>query len=421
MAPEGQAGWTSAERRVIWLLWATYGAFYFCRNNISAAVPGIQADLELSKTQIGTILGALKLAYGIGQLLNGQLAERVSPRLLLAIGLFMSAGLNAVFGLGTGLYFLMFVWAANGYFQALGWTPCMRIAANWFAPATRGRAVGLIATGYLIAGGLVAIVAGWAADTFGWRGAHAIPAAILAAIGAFTLLFLRNAPTTTSTPTSTSTTTPAGSFTSNLAHTLANPRLWLLAIALGLVDACRYGFVDWGITHLMEVQGGGVGKNALKFAILPLGGVAGALGAGWMSDRVFRGRRIPVLVGMLLLLGVLTVAYHTAVTSSMTLSLVLLALIGAGIYGPQVLLVGPAAMDLARAGKSAAAVGFVNFFGYLGAFGGDRVTGQLADAYGWHAPVYFWASCAVGAALVVAPLWRHQSPQDTTINDRPGT
>ncbi len=418
MAPERQEAWSRDQRRMIWLLWATYGAFYFCRNNISAAVPGMQGELELSKTEVGTILGALKLAYGVGQLLNGQLAERISPRLLLAIGIFMSAGLNAVFGLGTGLYFLMFVWAANGYMQALGWTPCMRIAANWFPPATRGRAVGLIATGYLIAGGLVAVVAGWAADTYGWRGAHFIPAGILAAIGAFTLIFLRNAPPTRPSP-SPSTTTSTGR--STLVETLANPRLWLLAIALALVDACRYGFVDWGITHLMEVQGGGVGKNALKFAVLPLGGVAGALGAGWVSDRVFGGRRIPVLVGMLLLLGGLTVAYHSAVTSSLTLSLVLLALIGAGIYGPQVLLVGPAAMDLARAGKSAAAVGFVNFFGYLGAFGGDRVTGQLADAHGWQAPVYFWAACAIGAALVVAPLWRHKSGREATISDRPGT
>jgi OPA family glycerol-3-phosphate transporter-like MFS transporter len=413
MAPEGQGGFSSAERRVIWLLWATYGAFYFCRNNISASVPGIQADLDLTKTQIGTILGGLKLAYGVGQLLNGQLAERISPRLLLAIGIFLSAALNAIFGLGTGLYFLLFVWAANGYFQALGWTPSMRIAANWFPSASRGRAVGLIATGYLIAGGLVAIVAGWAADRYGWRGAHFIPAAILAVVGTFTLLGLRNAPPETTSPGPSPSPSPSPSTTtSTFLATLSNPRLWLLAIALALVDACRYGFVDWGITHLMEVQGGGVGKNALKFAVLPFGGVVGALGAGWLSDRLFRGRRIPVLVGMLLLLGVLAIAYDAAVTSSMALSLVLLALIGAGIYGPQVLLVGPAAMDVARAGKSAAAVGFVNFFGYLGAFTGDRITGQLADAYGWQAPVYFWACCAFGAALVVAPLWRYSAVTD---------
>ena len=28
------------ERAAVWTLWLTYGAFYFCRTNISAAVPG---------------------------------------------------------------------------------------------------------------------------------------------------------------------------------------------------------------------------------------------------------------------------------------------------------------------------------------------------------------------------------------------
>ena len=62
----------------------------------------MQADLHLTKTEIGGILGALKLAYGVGQLVNGQLAERVAPRRLLAIGMLASAALNVVFGSGPG-------------------------------------------------------------------------------------------------------------------------------------------------------------------------------------------------------------------------------------------------------------------------------------------------------------------------------
>ena len=34
------------ESGIIWILWATYGAFYFCRTNISAAVPGLKAAVE---------------------------------------------------------------------------------------------------------------------------------------------------------------------------------------------------------------------------------------------------------------------------------------------------------------------------------------------------------------------------------------
>jgi MFS transporter, OPA family, glycerol-3-phosphate transporter len=118
----------AGEARVIGVVWLAYGAFYFCRTNISAAVPGMKAAVDsgglgLSPDQVGWILGALKLTYGVGQLLNGLLAEQFSARRLLALGMLGSAALNVLFGLSTGFYFLLFVWACNGYFQSLGWTP----------------------------------------------------------------------------------------------------------------------------------------------------------------------------------------------------------------------------------------------------------------------------------------------------------
>ena len=127
-----------SEAGIMWVLWITYGAFYFCRSNLSAALPGIESELGYSKTQLGAILGALKLAYGVGQFLNGQLAERYSPRLLLALGMFGSAALNVIFGWATGLYFMLFVWACNGYCQALGW----RLSAG--PPACAWRRTGFL-------------------------------------------------------------------------------------------------------------------------------------------------------------------------------------------------------------------------------------------------------------------------------------
>jgi sugar phosphate permease len=397
-----------AEVRVVWLLWATYGAFYFCRQNIAASVPGLGAELELDRGEIGTILGALKLAYGIGQFVNGQLAERIPARVLLAVGMFGSAALNLVFGFGTGFYFLLFVWAANGYCQALGWTPTMRVAARWFDPVRRGRAIGIIGTGYQLAGAATFVVAGWAASQFGWRGAHWVSAAILGAMGLVTLVFLREDPPGGAVALAGR--SPArGRWLETLWVTLANPRLWLIALALALVDATRYGFSDWGLSHIKAIQGGGVGINALKYAVLPLGGMVGAVFAGFASDRWFAGRRVPVLVGMLGALGGLALLYEMTVESHPPLAVALLAVIGFGIYGPQVLLVGAAAMDTARAGRAVAAVGFVNLFGYLGAFAGDKVTGELADARGWPAAVQFWAGCALAAALVLLPLWRFRA------------
>lgn len=409
MDAERQARFDRAQTQVMWVLWLTYGAFYFCRTNLAAAVPGLESELHLTKAEIGGILGALKLTYGVGQLVNGQLAERIGARRLLAVGMLVSAGLNVLFGLATGFYFLLFIWACNGYFQALGWPPTMRVAAAWFPPAIRGRAISVIGTGYQLTGALTFVIAGWSAEWFGWRGALYVPAILLAACAVVMLVTLReepehgDAPAETRRPTSTETRLR---WWQTLGLTLSNPRLWFLALALGLLNACRYGFLDWGVAHLMEVQSGGVGKSALKYSVLPLGGIVGTLAAGWATDRFFGGRRVPVIFATLIALGLLTLAYDALVQTNLVLSIVTLGLIGAMIFGPQVLLVGTAPVDLARHGTSAAAVGFVNFFGYLGAAAGDQVTGYLAHTYDWHAAIYFWSACAFGAALIAAPLWR---------------
>jgi sugar phosphate permease len=399
----------SQQRLVLWVIWLSYGSLYFCRQNISAAVPGMESELGYNKTQIGLILGALKVAYAIGQLVNGQLAERVSPRRLLAVGMLGSALLNVAFGFGTALYFLLFVWACNGYCQALGWTPCVRVAANWFPLERRGRAIGILGTSYQVTAALTFVVAGWSAEWLGWRGAMFVPAGLLAAAAVHMLLFLREAPSQASssyvdghrplTPTA------SRPWQETVAVTFMNPALWVLAGSLFFLDACRYGFQDWGLAHLKEVQQTGVGVAAMKYAVLPAGGIVGAFGAGWLTDRFFGGRRIPVLVGLLIGLGCLTLLYDDMVRRSAAGTIGLLVFIGFTIFGPQVLLVGTAPADLARQGTAAAASGLVNSLGYVGAFCGDQVTGYLVQHYQWRAAIFFWAGCAFAAAAVSALLW----------------
>jgi MFS transporter, OPA family, glycerol-3-phosphate transporter len=396
---------SSQERLVLWVLWLTYGSFYFCRQNVAVGVAGLREELGFTETQIGLILGASKLAYAVGQLVNGQLAERVSPRRLLALGMLGSACLNVFFGFAAGLYYLLFVWACNGYCQSLGWTPCVRVAANWFRPDRRGRAIGFLGTSYQALAAVTYVVAGSVAQRWGWRAAFYVPAALLTLSAIHMLVFLRETPAATTNCAPPAEAVAARSWVDNLLLTLSNPALWVLAGALFFLDACRYGFADWGIKHLVDVQQSRIDTTALKYAVLPCGGIVGAFATGWVTDRLFGGRRIPTLVALLVALGCLTLLYDTMARTSVVGTVVLLVLIGFAIFGPQVLLVGTAPSDLARRGTAAAASGFVNFMGYMGAFAGNQVTGYLKQNYQWPTAVLFWAGCAFAAAAVSTLLW----------------
>ena len=368
---------------------------------------------------MGIVLLSLKIAYGAGQFVNGQLAEQFRPKVLLAIGMFTSAALNVVFGFGTALYFFLFVWACNGYCQSLGWTPCMRVVGNWIPVVRRGKAIGIIGTGYQATAAATFVVSGLAASVLGWRGVFFIPPIMLAGSGVIMLLFLRESPGTGDQQASVDTESRMHrrTFSENVALTLSNPALWVLALSLGMLNACRYGFLDWGVSHLVAIEQerltaaeavdtAAVLKSAVKYAVLPLGGVAGSFLAGWATDRFFGSRRAPVIVALLVCLGCMTLVYDSVARTSFAGTMVLLLFVGFTVYGPQVLLVGTMPADLARGGTTAAAAGFVNFVGYLGAaVMGDLLTGYLIDHYGWEKAIFAWAGWAFGAALLVAVLW----------------
>jgi sugar phosphate permease len=403
-----------SENAVVWTLWLTYGAFYFCRTNLSTAVPGMMSagkgGLGLASDEIGWILASSKIAYGIGQLLNGQFSERASPRVMLAIGMFGSAALNVLFGLSTGFYFLLFVWATNGFCQSLGWTPCVRVAANWIPIQRRGNAIGIIGTGYQITLGLTYLIASQSAELFGWRGALYVPAVLLALTGVFMLVCLREKPddaTGGDSDASRPAAMPRCSLSDTLYWTLYNPTLWLLGLSLGLLNACRYGFLDWGVAHLMQTRELPVGKAGLNFFVIAIGAAAGSYLAGWATDRFFGSRRAPVICLLMGLLGLLSLVYDDVVRHSTVGTLLMLMVIGFCIYGPQVLLVGTAPADLAHRGTSAAAAGFVNFMGYMGAATGDVVTGyySASEHGGWQTAIYIWAGWAFAGAAVTALLW----------------
>jgi sugar phosphate permease len=315
----------------------------------------------------------------------------------------------------------------NGVCQSLGWTPCVRVAANWVPIGRRGHAMGIIGTGYQITLGLTYVVASQAAELFGWRGAMYVPAVLLTLAGIFMLVFLREAPNEQDEPNenvageradstkskSIATTTSEHSIRDVLYWTLFNPTLWLLGLSLGLLNACRYGFLDWGVTHLMETRDIEVGKAGLQFFVIAIGAVAGSYLAGWASDRLFGGRRAPVVCVLMALLGGLTLIYDATIHASVVGSMVLLVAIGFCIFGPQLLLVGTAPADLAHRGTSAAAAGFVNFMGYMGAATGDVATGYLSspDNGGWQTAIFVWAGWAFAGAAITGILWNTTTKQ----------
>lgn len=132
--------------------------------------PLIRDEFGLNYFRTGLVISVFSLSYGIGQLPAGWLADRIGPRVLLAVGI----GGVGIAGLLVGLsqtYVMLLVFLALMGVMGGGYHPSAApmISAS-VAPRNRGRALGF----HMIGGGfsffLAPIIAAAIAAAWDWRG-----------------------------------------------------------------------------------------------------------------------------------------------------------------------------------------------------------------------------------------------------------
>ena len=413
----------AGQRRIFLILWITYASFYLGRVNISVALPGIMTEYGWTRADVGAIGTALFWAYAIGQFINGQLGDKFGSRVLITVGLTISALMNLLFGFSQAIGVMIIIWAVNGYVQSMGWAPTVKTLANWFPPRMRGKMSGRLGTSYILGGAISVALAGFIAARFGWRATFFAPVALLLLSAIHWYFRARNSPESAGFPTLEE--LEAGATDSKgkevraedkylglrytLKQSLGNKGVWLMGWSLFFINIVRYGFLAWAPTYLFETQKAGIDKAAYSSIIFPLAGAVGAIFAGWASDRWFQSRRAPIAVISMLLAGVFAWAYRFIVpVDAWLMGLIILAAIGFFVFGSHVLIVGAAPMDFGTRKAASSATGFIDGWGYLGAGLQGFSTGLLVDRWGWNAGFAFWIACAFLGAGMMVFLWRYK-------------
>ena len=177
-----------------------------------------------------------------------------------------------------------------------------------------------------------------------------------------------------------------------------NRSVWLVG-ALGFLGYALYLFVNsWGSSYLTEAVGLSLGLSGLVLSAFPGVGVVSRVSGGVLSDRVFGGRRRPVLLASFCGAGPLLVAF-TSLRSPVLLVAVLL-FAGFAIQ----LTLGLSftyVREVVEPRVAATAVAFLTSVGLAGAFLAPIAGGALIERAGY-GPAFLVASALAVCGAVLA-------------------
>lgn len=401
-------------QRTLALLWLIYASFYLCRVNLASAQRSLCARQGLSKRQLGWILAAMKTLYAAGQLINGALADRFGPRRLIVTGLIGSAALNMLFAHLHQFGGMAITWALNGYFQACGWTPVVRIIANWFPSRLRDAASGIIGTSYILGSGLSWLLAGRLTDAYGWRYAFWVPAWVCMAMVVVVLGAVKSKTDEVGLSGIDEDTMASAPGPSEGCPTwrwvLASPRLWMLAAANCALIYGSHGLLDWTPHYLAEVQQSTAGAAAAQAFVMPLGGAVGCLVVTFVARRAPGRLDYRPVVACVLALAFLTWLFPLVAESAAGAVPVALFLLGACSSGPASLMACAMPANIATSRGAGTAAGLVDASAYVGsALSGwssgriiDHVAARRGQMAAWRTVWRVWPIGMLLAALLLA-------------------
>ncbi|MBW2455376.1 MAG: MFS transporter [Deltaproteobacteria bacterium] len=428
----------SLQWRVAVLTWVSYASYYLTRKHFSVAKSRLQGEFGLSEAALGAIDTAYLGLYAVGQFVNGALGDRVGARRMIGVGMLASAATSVVMGFGTTTTLFLVCFGLNGLFQSTGWPNNVKAMTPWFSAKSRGKVMGLWCTCYQVGGIAATALATTLLVTLGWRWAFRVPGAWVAGIGAIVLLFLVERPQDRGLPPvdpPAGADGPAASSDGGADETSAEdgeanagdgagddgeseasaaertgfsamirkPVVWSLGLAYFGLKLIRYSLLFWLPYYLTQI-GYDEGTAGYLSTAFEAGGIAGAIGVGWLSDKRFPGARARLLVPMLIALAGALGVYRLVGEAGIVANATSMALVGFLLFGPDALISGAAAQDVGGGASAASAAGIINGVGSIGAMLQAFVTVGVHQTWGWGALFYVFIGLALFSASALVPM-----------------
>ena len=397
-----------------------YMFFYITRKNLSMAQPLMIEEGVITKQALGVIITVQGVLYGLSRFVNGFWADRLNGRIFMTIGLALSAIMNLMFGCSSVTILFAAFWIINGWTQGMGFPPCAKMLTHWIHPKELATKMSIWNTshsfGSAMALGLCSMLFAFG---LGWRWCFYVPATLAGLAAIFCFFCVKDGPHEDGLPELDLSDVRGSKSDTDEKHVVTdadrrrlvfrNRVIWLCALANFFVYVVRFGFLDWGPTFLKEYKGIDVSKGGLMIIAFELAAVVGTVFAGWITDKVFKGRGVRTCVFCMLFAGLCALGFWYLPSGAAIWQATLL-LMGTGffIYGPQAL-IGIVAAQQATNDAAAMANGFMGIMGYAATTVSGLGIALISQHFGWNAALLSIGGFALVGMVFFLFAWNAQA------------
>ncbi|ODU00555.1 MAG: hypothetical protein ABS81_23290 [Pseudonocardia sp. SCN 72-86] len=350
--------------------------------------PVLQADLGLSRTRIGLLVGLMFGLTGIGCLVAGRVTERIGARLTVVASAVLLLAALAVPVLAPGYPALVVCALMSGVAYALA-NVGTNVSVTAALPVAR-HAVGLAVktAGVPAAVAVTSFVVPGLGAAYGWRPVLLWSIPVVVAVGIAAALVL---PDARGRATRTPDTTDDGRLPA---------RFWRFTLAAILLIGGSQPIYSWAVPFLHEGIGTSLPLAGVLTAVASLAALVPMIGAARLADRLGTARRLPMAATLCATLAVAEIVLATR-WGLIPVAVALVVATGAQLGAVSLMhaSVVAAAPHAVGRGSGAAMAGF-----YLGALFSAPLFGLLVDITGGY-PVAWLTGTVLTAASAACFLW----------------
>ncbi len=375
----------------------TYLFFYNGRQNINLVLPLMKEEFQSDLGTLGVVSSALFWCYAFGQLVSGRLGSYFGYKKLMIFGVASSALLNVLISFQHNLWVIAVLWGLNGFCQAMVWSNGLGVINKWWPKEKRGFASGIATAFSGVAQAVTYLTVNWCLilnPEWTWRAGFRFPMIPMVLILIAFIAFFKEKPEAVGLKPfeeqdkeldATNVAMEAEIATKGFFYPykllFSEPKVLIFCLISAIAGIGRYGLLTWIPTYFTEELGLTLKNDMFTFIVLPLGQACAMFVFPFITDKVFKGKREPMLIlaSIIAFLGMICFPlFKTQMPATIMLFVV-------GVFSMVTGVIWAIAGDMGGRALSSTVVGVLDWAVYMGAAVQASVFGFVQEKFGWPA------------------------------------